>query len=294
MDIGWCSTLQLLTRCVQIAVDVQHPPQAKQPDGVFQSACHSGALNNGSSRLQTPFLKRLKSVFSFFFHGQRGGRGRGGGNTLLRVRWGRLRRYLPIPELPLERRSGSVSRSAPCTGTVQPADRKARLASHKEANMEEHFLSQKGLRPENTLQPSFLTEGRWQTHTGWPTEGSVWWIGILFLRHTCTEKSQHASGCTKRKNTQWSSDLFQQREGRVIFLFYLIIFVFILLFHYPNGSVNWILESNKVDTGLKNTGSFPEKEMSMFGLAPDLRVLPSLGQWDVDVEVGLGQMRKMR
>lgn len=122
-----------------------------------------------ASHLQTPFLKRLKSVFSSFFHGQWGGRGRGGGNTLLRVRWGRLRRYLPIPELPLERQSGSVSRSAPCTGTVQPADRKARLASHKEANMEEHFLSQKGLRPENTLQPSFLTEGRWQTHTGWPT-----------------------------------------------------------------------------------------------------------------------------
>lgn len=66
------------------------------------------------------------------------------------------------------------------------------------------------------------------------------------------------------------------------------------LFHYQNGSVNWILESNKVYTGLKNTGSGPEKEMSMFGLAPDLRVLPSLGQWDVDVEVGLGQMRKMR
>lgn len=54
------------------------------------------------------------------------------------------------------------------------------------------------------------------------------------------------------------------------------------------------MESNKVYTGLKNTGSGPEKEMSMFGLAPDLRVLPSLGQWDVDVEVGLGQMRKMR
>lgn len=54
------------------------------------------------------------------------------------------------------------------------------------------------------------------------------------------------------------------------------------------------LESNKVYTGLKNTGSCPEKEMSMFGLAPDLRVLPSLGQWDVDVEVGLGQMRRMR
>lgn len=34
--------------------------------------------------------------------------------------------------------------------------------------------------------------------------------------------------------------------------------------------------------------------MSMFGLAPALRVLPSLRQWDVDVEVGLGQMRKTR
>lgn len=33
---------------------------------------------------------------------------------------------------------------------------------------------------------------------------------------------------------------------------------------------------------------------SMFGLAPSLRVLPSLRQWDVDVEVGVGQMRKMR
>ncbi|KAK5867444.1 hypothetical protein PBY51_011936 [Eleginops maclovinus] len=52
--------------------------------------------------------------------------------------------YLLIPELPLEHRSGSVSRSAPCTGTEQPADRKARLASHKEANIEEHFLSQRG------------------------------------------------------------------------------------------------------------------------------------------------------
>ncbi|KAI9529853.1 hypothetical protein NQZ68_008095 [Dissostichus eleginoides] len=91
--------------------------------------------------------------------------------------------YLLIPELPLEHRSGSVSRSAPCTGTVQPADRKARLASHKEANIEEHFLSQRG---------------------------------------------------------------------------------------------------------------GPEKEMSMFGLAPALRVLLSLRQWDVDVEVGLGQMRKRR
>lgn len=44
----------------------------------------------------------------------------------------------------------------------------------------------------------------------------------------------------------------------------------------------------------KNTGSHPGKEMSMFGLAPSLRVLPSLRQWDVDVEVGVGQMRKMR
>lgn len=52
--------------------------------------------------------------------------------------------YLLIPELPLEHRSGSVSRSAPCTGTLLPADRKARLASHKEANIEEHFLSQRG------------------------------------------------------------------------------------------------------------------------------------------------------
>lgn len=34
--------------------------------------------------------------------------------------------------------------------------------------------------------------------------------------------------------------------------------------------------------------------MSMFGLAAALRVLPSLGQWDGDVEVGLGQMRKAR
>lgn len=149
--------------------------------------------------LQPSFLKWLKSVFSLFLHGQWGGRGGGGGNTLLRVRWGRLRRYLPIPELPLERRSGSVSRSAPCTGTAQPADRKARLASHKEANMEEHFLSQKGVRPENTLQPSFLTGGRWQTHTGWPTSGNAWWIGILFLRHTCTEESQHATQRTKEK-----------------------------------------------------------------------------------------------
>lgn len=32
----------------------------------------------------------------------------------------------------------------------------------------------------------------------------------------------------------------------------------------------------------------------MFGLAPALRVLPALRQWDVDVEVGLGQMRKTR
>lgn len=152
-----------------------------------------------ASHLQSSFLKWSKSVFSLFFHGQWGGRGGGGGNTLLCVRWGRLRRYLPIPELPLERRSGSVSRSAPCTGTVQPADRKARLASHKEANMEEHFLCQKGLRPENALQPSFLTGGRWQTHTGWPTSGSARWIGILFLRHTCMEESQRATRRTKGK-----------------------------------------------------------------------------------------------
>lgn len=52
--------------------------------------------------------------------------------------------YLLIPELPLEHRSGSVSRRAPCAGTARPADRKARLASHKEANTEEHFLSRRG------------------------------------------------------------------------------------------------------------------------------------------------------
>lgn len=166
-----------------------------------------------ASHLHSSLLKWLKSVFSLFFHGQWGGRSGGGANTLLRVRWGRLRRYLPIPELPLERRSGSVSRSAPCTGTVQPADRKARLASHKEANMEEHFLRQKGLRPENTLQPSFLTGGRWQTHTGWPTSGSVWWIGILFLRHTCTQESQHTARHTKEKihsrvRREWQNVLF--------------------------------------------------------------------------------------
>lgn len=45
---------------------------------------------------------------------------------------------------------------------------------------------------------------------------------------------------------------------------------------------------------LKIAGSHPEREMRMFGLAKALRVLPSLGQWDVDVEVGPGQMRKTR
>lgn len=175
-----------------------------------------------ASHLQSSFLKWLKSVFSLFFHGQWAGRGGGGGNTLLRVRWGRLRRYLPIPELPLERRSGSVSRSAPCAGTVQPADRKARLASHKEANMEEHFLSQKGLRPENALQPSFLTGGRWQTHTGWPTSGSAWWIGILFLRHTCMEESQNAARRTKGKIR--SSRLFRESERMLHFYLSLLLF----------------------------------------------------------------------
>lgn len=34
--------------------------------------------------------------------------------------------------------------------------------------------------------------------------------------------------------------------------------------------------------------------MSVFGLAAAPRVLPSLRQWDVDVEVGRGQMRKTR
>lgn len=183
--------------------------------------------------LQPSFLKWFKSVFSLFLYGQWGGRGRGGGNTLLRVRWGRLRRYLPIPELPLERRSGSVSRSAPCTGTTQPADRKARLASHKEANMEEHFLSQKGVRPENTLQPSFLTGGRWQTHTGWPTSGNAWWIGILFFRHTCTEESQHATRRTKEKiNSKVLIRSVRVRECEIKKK--------IFLFHYQHGSVNWI------------------------------------------------------
>lgn len=45
---------------------------------------------------------------------------------------------------------------------------------------------------------------------------------------------------------------------------------------------------------LKIAGGRPEKKMSMFGLAKALRVLPLLRQWDVDVEVGLGQMRKTR
>lgn len=98
--------------------------------------------------------------------------------------------YLLIPELPLEHRSGSVSRSAPCSGTVQPADRKARLASHKEANIEEHFLSQRGF--VRRTRSNLLS---WQgtvtnTHTGWPTLGNAWWIGIWFLWHTRMHESQ--------------------------------------------------------------------------------------------------------
>lgn len=58
--------------------------------------------------------------------------------------------------------------------------------------------------------------------------------------------------------------------------------------------MKWIWIVTKFLHFPKNTGTHPEKEMSMFGLAPALRVLPSLRQWDVDVEVGLGQMRKMR
>lgn len=78
--------------------------------------------------------------------------------------------YLLIPELPLEHRSGSVSRSAPCTGTVQPADRKARLASHKEANIEEHFLSQRGFVRRTRSNPlswqGTVTNTHWLAHLG--------------------------------------------------------------------------------------------------------------------------------
>lgn len=78
--------------------------------------------------------------------------------------------YLLIPELPLEHRSRSVSRSAPCTGTVQPADRKARLASHKEANMEEHFLSQRGFVRRTRSNPlswqKTVTNTHWLAHLG--------------------------------------------------------------------------------------------------------------------------------
>lgn len=81
-----------------------------------------------------------------------------------------LCRYLLIPELPLEHRSRSVSRSAPCTGTVQPADRKARLASHKEANMEEHFLSQRGFVRRTRSNPlswqKTVTNTHWLAHLG--------------------------------------------------------------------------------------------------------------------------------
>lgn len=31
-----------------------------------------------------------------------------------------------------------------------------------------------GVRPENTLRPSFLMRGRWQTRTGWPTSRDTW------------------------------------------------------------------------------------------------------------------------
>lgn len=75
--------------------------------------------------------------------------------------------YLLIPELPLEHRSGSVSRSAPCTGTVQPADRKARLASHKEANIEEHFLSQRGFVRRTRSNPLSWQGTVTNTHTHW-------------------------------------------------------------------------------------------------------------------------------
>lgn len=44
----------------------------------------------------------------------------------------------------------------------------------------------------------------------------------------------------------------------------------------------------------KKAGSCPDKVMIVFGLATAMRVLPLLRQWDVDVEVGLGQMRKTR
>lgn len=101
--------------------------------------------------------------------------------------------YLLIPELPLEHRSGSVSRSAPCTGTVQPADRKARLASHKEANIEEHFLSQRGFVRRTRSKPLSWQGTVTNTHTGWPTLGNAWWIGIWFLRHTCTQEPQHTT-----------------------------------------------------------------------------------------------------
>lgn len=112
--------------------------------------------------------------------------------TLFCVCWMRgLCCYLLIPELPLEHRRGSVSRSAPCSGTVQPADRKARLASHKEANIEEHFLSQRGFVRRTRSSPLSWQGTVTNTHTGWPTLGNAWWIGIWFLRHTCVHESQH-------------------------------------------------------------------------------------------------------
>lgn len=94
--------------------------------------------------------------------------------------------YLLIPELPLEHRSGSVSRSAPCTGTTLPADRKARLASHKEANIEEHFLSRRGFVRRTRSNPLSWQRTVTNTHTGRPTLGNAWKIGIWFLWHTHT------------------------------------------------------------------------------------------------------------
>lgn len=124
--------------------------------------------------------------------------------------------YLLIPELPLEHRSGSVSRSAPCTGTVQPADRKARLASHKEANIEENFLSQRGFVRRTRSNPLSWQGTVTNTHTAWPTLGNAWWIGIWFLRHTCMQELQqtarHIDARTRSHVNKYICILFFNRQ----------------------------------------------------------------------------------